>query len=155
MWKLNNILLSNYGSKKKVKREKLSWSKWKWKAAYQIPCCCLVVQLCLTPCDPLDCSPPGSSVHGILQARILKWVAMPSSRASSPPSDQTSSPASSALQADSSPLSHPGSPHYPPAIPQISILLDPGRVLGCLINMQFFGGINDWFLSWKNLEVRR
>ena len=40
-------------------------------------------------CDPLDCSPPGSSVHGILQARILEWVAMPSSRGSSPPRDQT------------------------------------------------------------------
>ena len=34
----------------------------------------------LTLCDPMDCSPPGSSVHGILQARILEWVAMPSSR---------------------------------------------------------------------------
>ena len=33
-----------------------------------------------TLCDPVDCSPPGSSVHGILQARILGWVAMPSSR---------------------------------------------------------------------------
>ena len=31
-------------------------------------------------CDPMDCSPPGSSVHGILQARILEWVAMPSSK---------------------------------------------------------------------------
>ena len=42
-------------------------------------------------CDPLDCSPPGSSVHGILQARILEWVSMPSlpSRASSPPRDRT------------------------------------------------------------------
>ena len=37
----------------------------------------------------MDCSPPGSSVHGILQARILEWVAMASSRASSPPRDQT------------------------------------------------------------------
>ena len=39
-----------------------------------------VVQLCLTLCDPMDCSPPGSSVHGILQARILEGVAMSSSR---------------------------------------------------------------------------
>ena len=38
------------------------------------------LQSCLTLHDPMDCSPPGSSVHGILQARILKWVAMPSSR---------------------------------------------------------------------------
>ena len=39
-----------------------------------------LLQLCLTLCDPKDCSPPGSSVHGLLQARILEWVAMPSSR---------------------------------------------------------------------------
>ena len=39
-------------------------------------------------CDPMDCSPPGSSVHGILQARKLEWVAMPSSRESSPPRDR-------------------------------------------------------------------
>ena len=41
------------------------------------------------PCDPMDCSQPGSSVHGILQARILEWVAMPSSRGSPQPRDQT------------------------------------------------------------------
>ena len=52
-------------------------------------CVCLVTQLCLTFCDPLDCSPPGSSVHGILQARILEWVAMPSSRGSSQLRDRT------------------------------------------------------------------
>ena len=44
-------------------------------------------QLCLTLCDPMDCSMPGSSVHGILQARILEWV--PFSRGSSQPRDQT------------------------------------------------------------------
>ena len=36
----------------------------------------LVTQLCLTLCDPMDCSLPGSSVHGLLQARILEWVAI-------------------------------------------------------------------------------
>ena len=36
----------------------------------------LVTQSCLTLCDPMDCSPLGSSVHGILQARILEWVAI-------------------------------------------------------------------------------
>ena len=40
----------------------------------------LVSQSCLTLCDPMDCSPPGSSVHGILQARTLEWVAIPFSR---------------------------------------------------------------------------
>ena len=41
---------------------------------------CVFSQLCPTLCDPLDCSPPASSVHEISQARILEWVAMPSSR---------------------------------------------------------------------------
>ena len=50
--------------------------------------CVLVAQLHLTLCNPMDCSPPGSSVHGILQARILEWVAMPSSRGSSRPRDR-------------------------------------------------------------------
>ena len=49
----------------------------------------LVTQSCLTPCEPMDCSPPGSSVCGISQARILEWVVIPSSRGSSQPSDQT------------------------------------------------------------------
>ena len=40
-------------------------------------------------CDSMDCSPPGSSVHGILQARILEWIAMPSSRRSFGPRDRT------------------------------------------------------------------
>ena len=60
----------------------------------------LVTQSYLTLCNPMDCSPPGSSVHGILQVRILEWVAMPSSRGSSRPGDQTQV---SQLQADSLP----------------------------------------------------
>ena len=48
---------------------------------------CSVVQSCPTLCDPLDCSPPDSSVHGILQARILEWVAIPFTRRSSRPGD--------------------------------------------------------------------
>ena len=49
----------------------------------------LVPQLCPTPCNPMDCSSSGSSVHGLLQARILEWVVIPFSRASSQPRDQT------------------------------------------------------------------
>ena len=52
-------------------------------------CCVLLVQLYPTLCSPLDSSPPGSSVCGILQARILEWVAMPSSRGSSQPRELT------------------------------------------------------------------
>ena len=49
----------------------------------------LAPQSRLTLCDPMGCSPPGSSVHGILQARILEWVAIPFSRGSSKLRDQT------------------------------------------------------------------
>ena len=68
------------------------------------PCCCLGAQPCLTLYDPMDCSPAGSSVHGILQARILQWVAMCSSRGSSRPRDRTH--VSPALQTDSLLLRH-------------------------------------------------
>ena len=47
--------------------------------------CAQSLQSCLTLCDPMDCSPPGSSVDGILQARILEQVAIPFSRGSSQP----------------------------------------------------------------------
>ena len=51
-----------------------------------------LLQSCPTLCNTMDCSPPGSSVHGTLQARILEWVAMPSSRGSSWPRDRTHMP---------------------------------------------------------------
>jgi len=59
------------------------------KAMFFSSVCVLVAQLYLTLWDPIDCSLPGSSVHGILQARILEWVALPSSRGSSQPRDWT------------------------------------------------------------------
>ena len=59
-----------------IKGRKLAWVQAK------------SLQSCLTLCDPVDCSPPGSSVHGTLQARILEWAAMPSSRGSSRPRGQ-------------------------------------------------------------------
>ena len=49
-------------------------------ACYTEWCCCLVAQSCPTLCDPVDCSLRGSSVPGILQARILEWVAISSSK---------------------------------------------------------------------------
>ena len=48
-----------------------------------------VTQLCPTLCDPMDCSLPSSSIHGILQARILEWIAISFSRGSSRPRDRT------------------------------------------------------------------
>ena len=56
---------------------------------YCLPLLRVHVKSCPTLCDPADCSPPGSAVHGILQARILEWVTMPSSRRSSRPRDRT------------------------------------------------------------------
>ena len=63
------------------------------RTRYVCVCVCVcrhakLLQSCLT-CDPRHCSPPSSSVHGSLQARILEWVAMPISRGSSPPRDWT------------------------------------------------------------------
>ena len=59
---------------------------------------CLVAKLGLILCDLLDCNPPGSSVHGISQARILEWVAISSSKSLPKPSIETASPV---LQEDS------------------------------------------------------
>ena len=56
-----------------------------------------LLQLCLVLCNPMDCSPSGSLVHGILQARLLMWIAMPSSRGSSWPRDRTCIPYSSCI----------------------------------------------------------
>ena len=93
-------LLYSY-KENKQQNEKADWEKilasrtsakrvmWKWKFS----------------CNPMDCGLPGSSVHGILQARILERVASPFSRGSSWPRNQTRSPA---LQADSLPSEPPG-----------------------------------------------
>ena len=56
-----------------------------WKV---VRMCAKLLQWCLSLCDPMDCSPPGSSVHGILQARILECIATPFSRGSSQSRDQ-------------------------------------------------------------------
>ena len=58
----------------------------------------IIAQFCLTLCNAMDGGPPGSSVHGNFQARILEWVAYPFSRGSSQPRNETGFPA---LQADS------------------------------------------------------
>ena len=55
-------------------------------------CCCLVTQSCLTLCASMDYSLPGSSIHGILQARILEWVAISFSKRSPDPGIESGSP---------------------------------------------------------------
>ena len=87
------------------------WILYMWglpgTCIYNKHCVCWVAHLCLTLCDLMGCSPPDSSVHGILQARILEWVAILFWR------DRPGSgiePLSPALQEDSSPSEPPGKP---------------------------------------------
>ena len=69
---------------------------------------------CPILCDPVDCSPSGSSVHGTLQARRVEWVAVPSSRGSSQPRGRTHVSCLQHWQAGSLPLAPPGKfPRYP------------------------------------------
>ena len=68
-----------------------------------------VAQSCLTPSDPMDCSPPGSSIHGILQARVPEWVAISFARDLP---DQGSNPGSTTFQADALTSEPPGKPDH-------------------------------------------
>ena len=77
-WLVSNLLVWQRISLKKSKKE--------LKSIYVVV---LVTQSCPTLCDPMDYSTSGSSVHGILQARILQWVAIPFSRGSSQHGEQT------------------------------------------------------------------
>ena len=70
------------------------------------------LQLCLTLCNPMDCSLPGFSVHGILQLRILEWFARSSSRGCFQPENQTHASFLLHWQADSLSLLPPGKPIY-------------------------------------------
>ena len=69
-------------------------------------CVCAQLSPTLTLCEPVDCSPPVSSVHGILQARILEWVAFLPPGGPPEPGIESASLASLALQEDSLRLSH-------------------------------------------------
>ena len=73
---------------------------------------CALAQSCLTLCDPMDCSPPGSSVYGVFQATVLEWGAISSSRGSSWPRDPTHISCGSCIDRRFlSPLSHLRSPY--------------------------------------------
>ena len=75
---------------------------------YRIYSSVLVPQSCPTLCNPVDCSPLDSSVHRILQARVLKWIAIPISRGSPGPRDQSWA---FVLQMDSLPSEPPEKPY--------------------------------------------
>ena len=81
---LHSFLMSSYPLRL-IKQNRFTHNLW-----FTLDCVhAKSLQSCLTFCSSVECSPPGSSVHGILQARILEWVAMPSSRGSSPSRDRT------------------------------------------------------------------
>ena len=88
----------------------------------------MCAQSCPTLCNPMDCSPPGSSTRGISQARILEWVAISSSRDLPNPGIEPRSPASSALKGEFFTTEPPGKPKSP----QISSLFQQERSQGSL-----------------------
>ena len=88
-------------------------------------------------CNPVDCSPPGSSIHGVLQARILEWVAVSFSRGSSQPRDLTQV---SHVEADTLTSEPPGKPHrrygefrgyvlYVAVLLGFTLCINPGNLL--------------------------
>ena len=85
----------------------------------------LITQSCLTLCDSTDCSPPGSSVHGILQARILEWVAYPFSGDLLAPGTEPRSPALSADSLLTEPAGKLKKLEWV-AIPSPGVIPDPG-----------------------------
>ena len=97
-----------------------------------------VTQSCLTLCDPMDSSLPGSFVHGIFQARVLEWGAISFSRGSSQPRDRTQ-----ALQADTL-LSEP--PHWRQILREAQILY--GILLFCSI---FQGKVRTVWKMWYQI----
>ena len=96
LWMEVRDIVQETGIKTIPKKNKCKKAKWLSEYALQIAVRrreseseTEVAQLCPTLCDPMDCSPPSSSIHGILQARILEWVAISFSRGSFQPRDQT------------------------------------------------------------------
>ena len=89
----------------------LCCARWSWGLLPHGPVTylCLVAQSCQTLCDPMDCSPPASSVHRDFPGKNTGVGFMPSSRGSSQPRDRTQSPT---LQVDSLPTERPGKPKH-------------------------------------------
>ena len=98
--KAGAILVISTSDKVDIRTKETTGDKW---SHFIMICCCLVAPWCPTLCSPMDCSPPGSSVHGISQARILERVAISFSERSSDPGIKLESPG---LAEDSLPLSH-------------------------------------------------
>ena len=121
-----------------------------------VPCECSVAQSCLTLCNPINYSPPVSSLHGIFLAGTPEWVAVSSSRGSSDPEIELKSPVLPALQADSLPLSHRGSPQFPDQVSNLYPLQwklrvpttgSPGKSLNVCYFVNMFKSPCSWVLQ--------
>ena len=138
----SNKKLKNYFEKKNVKKERHLCSP---------ACVCAKsLQSCSTLCDPMDCSPPGSSVHGALQARILEWGAMPSSGGIFPSwGPNPCLPVPPALQVDSLPTEPPGKPicvwERSKTCKQISSIMQ-FQVLMAVVYVTAYGR---WEVQWR------
>ena len=86
--------------------------------------CAQLLQSCPTVCDPMDCRLQGSSVIAILQATILEWVAMPSSRGSSQPKDGTHISCTSCIEGVFITTELPGMPHTAMIPPNLKTALN-------------------------------
>ena len=93
----------------------------------------LVAQLGSTLCDPMDCSLPGSSVHGILQTKILEWVAFHSPRD----------------------YPNPGTEPRSPALKAESLLSEPPGKPSCLAGSSYKGGFQDAIVWFENKETNK
>ena len=106
-------------------KERVSWGPlYSFLKLIFLNSCVLVTQSCLFLCNPMDSRPPGSSIHGIFQARILEWVAIPS------PGHLLTQGSNLHLlhwQANSLPLSHQGSPSY-------TLVINKSLALGFSVN---------------------
>ena len=107
---LQTLLIKQIGLCKLCKWSRITFGFFLSLGNIFLVCMLKALQLCPTLCDPMDYSPPGSSVHGILQAKILEWVSIFSSRGYSWPRIELVSLMSSALQMGSLPLGPPGKP---------------------------------------------
>ena len=104
---------------------------------HSYPCCCLATKSSTILCNPMDCSPPGSSLHGISQARILEWVAIPFSRVSSQPRDQTPISCISCLAGVFCTTEPPGKPLF---LPHCFHIPTPCNLLHILLLVFYSGG---------------
>ena len=111
--------------------------------------CCLVARSSLTLCNPMDCSPPGFSVHGIHRARILEWVAISFSRVFSQPRDQT---CVSCIAGEFFTVEPPGKPRKYTRPRKINIVLNDDKGV-TLYLISFVSRVIDPFLGTPTLAI--